>query len=389
LEYQKKIYNINNINKINHNGLIIIIENDRFMIETIKNRVINITKKKKTEFLIMLCLMIISFFLEILFIFYFSTDIVFSHFFYAPIILACIWWRKKGLFIPLILSLSLLIFPAFSKTNTLEIINLDNIFRVVLLNGIGIVVSFLSENLHKTQERMSNYLSQLEKSNADLEEFAYIASHDLQEPLRAIISFSQLLESDYKDVIDEVGKEYLDFIVEGGNRMKLLITELLEYSRITTRKRPLSACNTESVLEESMLNLKESIRESKAVITHDRLPEIVVDKSQILRVFQNLIGNAIKFRSDKDPRIHVSAQKNFEEVVFSIKDNGIGIDSKYYDRIFKIFQRLHTKSEYEGSGVGLAICKKIIQGYGGNIWVESKLGEGSTFYFSLPLKKGF
>ncbi len=362
-------------------------ENLEIMINITKNKIVLLLKKKNTEFLILLALIIISFVLEYLFIFVLSTNIVFSHFFYAPIILACIWWRKKGLFVPLILSLSLLIVPIFSKLTPFEIIDVDNIFRVVLLNGVGIVVSFLSENLYKTQERMSKYMSQLEKSNSDLEEFAYIASHDLQEPLRAIVSFSQLLESDYKEIIDDTGKEYLNFIVEGGKRMRALITELLEYSRITTSKRPLISCNIESILEETLLNLKESIRESKAIVTHDPLPEIIAEKSQILRVFQNLISNAIKFRSEEDPRIHVSAHKNIEEIIISIKDNGIGIESKYFERIFKIFQRLHTKEEYAGSGVGLAICKKIIQGHGGKIWLDSKLGEGSTFYFSLPIKK--
>ena len=301
--------------------------------------------------------------------------------------LSCLWWKRKGLIVSFIFSLSIIILPLFNGTNLVEFNIIENFLRAILLLIIGIVVAFLSENLLKAEEKTEQILKELKRSNMELQEFAYIASHDLQEPLRAIISFSQLLEEHYSDILDSDGKEYLSFILEGGIRLRKLVRDLLEYSRITTHQKPLKLTDFEKVLKDVKLNLKEAIEESGARITNDPLPKLRVDKSQITQLFQNLIGNAIKFVSQISPQIHVGANQNKSEWIFSVQDNGIGIEEEYYDRIFKIFQRLHTRSEFPGSGVGLAICKKIVERYGGKIWVKSEIGKGSIFYFSIPISE--
>ena len=205
----------------------------------------------------------------------------------------------------------------------------------------------------------------------------------MQEPLRAIISFSQLLEDDYHDKLDKDGKEFLSFITDGAKKMNILIKDLLTYSRITTHAKPPNWNNLEDILKDALFNLSESIKESSAIITYDKLPTLKVDKTQMLQLFQNFISNAIKFRREETPKIHIGVKKIEIGWLFSIKDNGIGIESKYFDRIYNIFYRLHTKEEYPGTGIGLPICRKIIQRYGGQIWVESELGKGSTFFFTI------
>ena len=199
-----------------------------------------------------------------------------------------------------------------------------------------------------------------------------------------ISSYTQLVLRRYGDKLDSDAKEFMDFVVDGATRMKQLIEDLLAYSRVGTRGREfvVNACDT--LLEKALTNLRAAIQASGAVVTHDPLPRLAVDDMQLVQLFQNLIANAIKFRGSQAPRIHVSAQEQDDHWAFTVADNGIGIERQYFDRIFLVFQRLHNKSEYPGTGIGLAICKKVIDRHGGRIWVESKLGEGSRFCFTLP-----
>jgi PAS domain S-box-containing protein len=225
----------------------------------------------------------------------------------------------------------------------------------------------------------------LKRSNEDLERFAYIASHDLQEPLRNVVSFAQLLSRRYTGKLDPAADEYIGYVVEGGKRMQTLVQDLLEYSRVHTKGEAFVPVNCEDVVENVIQNLHTTIHESNSVIKSGPLPTVLADPSQITLVFQNLIGNAIKFhRKDVQPHISISASMNNDWWTVSVADNGIGIDPAFYDRIFEIFQRLHTRDKYPGTGVGLAIVKKIIERHGGRIWVESEEGKGSTFYFTLP-----
>lgn len=225
---------------------------------------------------------------------------------------------------------------------------------------------------------------ELLRSNKELEQFAYIASHDLQEPLRMVSSFTQLLASRYKDKLDEDADDYIGFIVDGSKRMKLLIDDLLAFSRLNTRAKEFECFNGEKLLDEVILNLKKSIDDNRAVITHDPLPDMKGDSSQIKQLLQNLLSNAIKFRTDDPPEIHISVQELEEDYKIGIHDNGIGIDSEYQKKIFDIFRRLHTREEYPGTGIGLSICKRIVERHGGKIWVESEKGKGSAFYFTIP-----
>jgi light-regulated signal transduction histidine kinase (bacteriophytochrome) len=224
---------------------------------------------------------------------------------------------------------------------------------------------------------------ELARSNAELEQFAYVASHDLQEPLRMVSSYTQLLEQRYEDLLDARAKKYIYYAVDGANRMQTLITDLLSYSRVGSRAQPLAITDSHSALGEAIRNLSSSIAETQALVTTDDLPIVCADRSQVVQLFQNLIGNAIKFRGTQSPRVHVSAERSGEDWVFSVRDNGIGIEAKYFERIFVIFQRLHSREEYPGTGIGLALCKRIVERHGGKIWVESEPGRGSAFLFSL------
>lgn len=227
---------------------------------------------------------------------------------------------------------------------------------------------------------------ELIRSNRDLQQFAYVASHDLQEPLRNVASCLQMLEKKYESRLDADADQYIRYAVEGAVRMKALIQDLLAYSRVGTRGKPPGPTDCEQILAGALQNLRSAIIETRAMITHDPLPTIPADDTQVLQVFQNLIGNAIKFRRDDPPRIHVSAVKNRNEWIFSVKDNGIGIESRHLDRIFMIFQRLHKRSQYDGTGMGLAIVKKVVERHGGRVWVESEPGKESTFYFTIPVR---
>jgi len=236
----------------------------------------------------------------------------------------------------------------------------------------------------KVEKEINNLNKRLKLSNAELEQFAYIVSHDLQEPLRMISSFTKLLERDYKSKLDDNADDYINFIIDGVLRMQQLINDLLEYSRVKSVMAEHEHVDLEKILGTSLKNLQLALEENNAQITYDPLPEADVNPSMIGQVFQNLISNAIKYRSEEDPEIHISCMEKDQELILSVKDNGIGISPKNLGRIFTIFQRLHTRDEYEGTGIGLAITKKIIDQHGGRIWVESKLDKGSTFYFTFP-----
>jgi PAS domain S-box-containing protein len=233
------------------------------------------------------------------------------------------------------------------------------------------------------ESELKNSLSLLEQSNKELEQFAYVASHDLQEPLRMVSSYTQLLAKKYKDVISGDGVGYINFAVDGAQRMQLLINDLLDYSRITRQNHLLEPISTSRVLGVVISNLRKKIEESGAIITNDHLPQVLGNEQQLIRVFQNLLDNAIKYHGDEAPMVHVSAQPQEDRYCFSIKDNGIGIDGEYKDKVFEIFERLHSTSAYPGTGIGLSICKKVIEKLGGEIWIEPNKDKGVTFYFTL------
>jgi PAS domain S-box-containing protein len=245
----------------------------------------------------------------------------------------------------------------------------------------------LTEYREHLEELVLKRTTELARSNADLEQFAYVASHDLQEPLRMVASFTQLLAKRYKGKLDSDADEFISFAVDGANRMQRLINDLLAYSRVTTRRSPFGQVDCDKVLDSVINSLSLAIDESGTAISRDPLPTIMGDPSQVGQVFQNLITNAIKFRSDDPLQIHISVALKDNDWVFSVRDNGIGLAPNHYERIFVIFQRLIVKKDTAGTGIGLAICKKIVEDHGGHIWVESRPGEGSTFYFTIPLRQ--
>ncbi len=236
---------------------------------------------------------------------------------------------------------------------------------------------------HEAEKRLRLTLADLARSNEELEQFAYVASHNLQEPLRMVSSYTQLLARRYQGRLDPDADDFIAYAVDGANRMQDLITDLLALSRVGTRGKKFEPVDCTAALGQALGNLGATIEESAAVLTHGPLPTLLADRSQIVQLLQNLIGNAIKFRGKEPPRIHVSAAPGDQEWLFSVSDDGIGIDPQYAERIFAIFQRLHTREEYPGTGIGLAICKKVVERHRGRIWVESQLGEGSTFHFTI------
>jgi signal transduction histidine kinase len=264
-------------------------------------------------------------------------------------------------------------------------------FSVANVLAFVVVVWWGVNSLHRmdtkrrlAEQELQQTAAKLSRSNADLEQFAYVASHDLKEPLRAISGSVQVLQERYGPELGEEADEVIKHTVDGANRMQRLIEDLLTYSRLTTREEAMEPTDTGKVLDLAIENLELSIKESKAIITRDPMPTVKVDGTQLLQVFQNLISNGLKYRSERTPKIHVGCDESDAEWVFSVRDNGIGIAPQYADRIFRIFQRLHTRREYPGTGIGLAVCKKVVERHGGRVWVESELEEGSTFFFTLP-----
>lgn len=255
-----------------------------------------------------------------------------------------------------------------------------------MIMEVGIDVTELKEaqlNLLSLNKELELRVAELLRSNTELEQFAQVASHDLQEPLRMVASYTQLLSKKYSGKLDANANDYINFAVEGAIRMQNLIIGLLDLSRIEKKGGPISRVDMNNALKIALNNLKIAIVESNAAVTSDILPSVMADELQAVRLFQNLIGNAIKF-SERPPRINISSIQSNGNHVFSVSDNGIGIEPQYFEKIFRIFQRLMPRDKYDGTGIGLSICKKIVERHGGKIWVESKPGKGSTFKFSLP-----
>ena len=236
----------------------------------------------------------------------------------------------------------------------------------------------------RLREEHQRAQEELARSNQDLEQFAYVASHDLQEPLRMVATYTQLLAERYRGQLDDNADKYIHYAVDGALRMQALVQDLLTFSRVGRQGIAPQSTDCNAVVETAVKNLQAAVQESGAQVTHDDLPAVMADGSQLLQVFQNLIGNALKFRGPQTPAIHVSASKTRREWVFSVSDNGIGIAPEHAESIFVIFKRLHTRAEYPGSGIGLSICKKIVERQGGRIWVESQSGHGATFKFTFP-----
>lgn len=266
----------------------------------------------------------------------------------------------------------------------------DESGRPLFLQGVAFDISALKQaeeelkKLNQTlEQRVTERTEELSRSNAELEQFAYVASHDLQEPLRAVASFAKLLARRYADQIDATGQDYINRIVGGAIRMQTLITDLLTYSRVGRQGRPFAMTSCAAVLSTVCGNLKVAIEESGAELTIEDLPAAWGDETELTQLFQNLIGNALKFRSERPTQIRVAAQADDSGWLFSVQDNGIGIDPAYAERIFQIFQRLHSRSQYPGTGIGLAVCKKIVEHHGGRIWVESAPDQGAMFCFTL------
>ncbi len=296
--------------------------------------------------------------------------------------------RREGLDIPMIL-----VSGALGDVTAVECIK-QGATDYVLKDGLARLPEVVRRALREKHERglrrqveedLAKKVDELARSNADLEQFAYVASHDLQEPLRMVAAYTQLLAERYKGKLDESADKFIGYASEGALRMQVLIQDLLAYSRVGRDGSPCARVDCNAVVEEVRQSLATAVQESGAVVTHADLPAVWAERTQMAQLFQNLIGNAIKFRGKELPVISVRAAKEEQHWLFSVTDNGIGIGPEYAENIFVVFQRLHTRAEYPGNGIGLAICKKIVERCGGRIWMESQAGYGSTFKFTMPI----
>jgi PAS domain S-box-containing protein len=260
----------------------------------------------------------------------------------------------------------------------------DSLGKLVSIQGVCRDVM----GRRRAEQELARRADELARSNAELEQFAYVASHDLQEPLRMVASYTELLGRRYRGKLDSDADEFIAFAVDGASRMKRLIEDLLTYSRVGMKGKPFTQTDCNVALREATANLMLAMEDAHAVVTSDALPIVTADAVQLVQLLQNLIANAIKFHGANPPCIHVSAKPQDGTWLFSVQDNGIGIEMRYFERIFLIFQRLHAKTEYPGTGIGLAVCKRIVERHGGQIWVESEPGKGSRFFFTIPVRGG-
>ncbi len=277
-------------------------------------------------------------------------------------------------------------FETRHRTKSGEILDVFVTTQLVEIDGRKVLYTIFRDltPLKRAEEKLLETAAELARSNKDLEQFAYVASHDLKEPLRMVTSYLQLLEKRYGDRLDGDAVEFLNFAVDGARRMGEMVQDLLDYSRVGSRGKPFEPTDLNAVVERTLSDLQVAIEENGALITRDELPTVAADASQMRQLFQNLLGNAVKFRGAEPPQIHVGTERRDGQWLVSVRDNGIGISPEYRERIFGVFQRLHDRGEYPGTGIGLAICEKIVARHGGRIWVESEPGRGATFYFTLP-----
>jgi signal transduction histidine kinase len=299
--------------------------------------------------------------------------------------------REEGLDIPLILvsgALGDVTAVECIKQGVTDYVLKDSLSRLSVAVRGALKDKGTREERKQSQETLAVKVDELARSNRDLEQFAYVASHDLQEPLRMVSAYTQLLAERYRGKLDDQADKYIHYAVDGAARMQSLIQDLLAFSRVGRQETAITSILCDEIVERAMDNLRTAIEESGAVVTHGALPRLMANGSQLLQLFQNLLGNALKFRRAESPLVHIWAQQNDEdEWVFSVADNGIGISPEYVENVFVIFNRLHTRTEYPGNGIGLAICKKIVEGYGGKIEALPREGGGSIFRFTLRTEK--
>lgn len=295
--------------------------------------------------------------------------------------------HQEGLDVPLILvsgALPDVTAVACIKQGASDYVLKDRLARLPAAVRAALQERNLREERERAQRELAEKAEELARSNRELEQFAYVASHDLQEPLRMVAAYTRLLGERYRGKLDEQADKYIDYAVDGAKRMQTLIQDLLTFSRVGRTESDVMLADGNAVVEQALLNLESAIRESGAVVNSDRLPVVMANNSLLIQLFQNLIANAIKFRGSEPPLIRIVAEKNSDQWVFSVADNGIGMAPEFQDDIFTIFKRLHTRGEYPGNGIGLAICRKIVEQQGGRIWAVSQPGQGSTFRFTLP-----
>lgn len=344
-----------------------------------------ITRRSKLFLILFSCLMIVL----IGYTDYLTGyELSFSIFYLVPILLVSWFVGGSAGYMTSVLSAAAWLYANISSKHVYSnpVIPFWNMFVRLGFFLIIVTISHLLSDRKKKEELLNQQTKELVRSNAELEQFAAVASHDLQSPLRVITSFLQLLEQRSKGKLNPEEINFIAHAVSATDRMRRLITDLLEYAHVGKKEKDFKPLDCNKVLNTTLFNLAVLIEENNAKVTSTQLPMVMAIESELIRLFQNLIGNAIKYKSENNPEIHISAQRNRGEWLFSMRDNGIGIDSEHFDRIFQIFQRLHAEEKYSGTGIGLAICKKIVEFHGGQIWVESERGKGSAFYFTIPEK---